>query len=47
MNVIISGEILQASGFTPSEFRQEIALYLFEAGRLSLTYASDTSRAAP
>jgi len=47
MNVIISGEILQASGFTPSEFRQEIALYLFEAGRLSLTYASELAEPHP
>jgi predicted HTH domain antitoxin len=40
MSVTIADEILQASGLTPGEFRQEIALYLFEAGRLSLTYAS-------
>lgn len=40
MSVIISDEILQASGLTPSEFRQEIALYLFQTGRLTLGYAS-------
>ncbi|WP_315789782.1 UPF0175 family protein [Fischerella sp. JS2] len=40
MSVIISDEILQASRFTKSEFRQEIALYLFQTGRLSLGYAS-------
>lgn len=40
MSVVISDEILQASQLTPSEFRQEIALYLFETGRLTLGYAS-------
>ena len=40
MSVTIADEILQASGLTPDEFRQEIALYMFEAGRLSLTYPS-------
>ena len=40
MSVIISDDILQASQLTPSEFRQEVALYLFQAGRLTLGYAS-------
>jgi predicted HTH domain antitoxin len=40
MNVIISDEILQASQLTPSEFCQEIALHLFQTGRLTLGYAS-------
>ncbi len=40
MTVIISDEILQASELTPSEFRQEVALYLFQTGRLTLGYAS-------
>ncbi len=40
MSVVISDEILQASQLTPSEFRQEIALYLFQTGRLTLGYAS-------
>jgi len=40
MSVVISDEILQASQLTPNEFRQEIALYLFQAGRLTLGYAS-------
>lgn len=40
MNVVISDEILQASQLTPSEFRQEIALHLFQTGRLTLGYAS-------
>lgn len=40
MSVVISDEILQASQLTPSEFRQEIALHLFQTGRLTLGYAS-------
>jgi predicted HTH domain antitoxin len=40
MSVVISDEILQASQLTPSEFRQEIAVHLFQAGRLTLGYAS-------
>lgn len=40
MSVIISEEILQASRLSQSEFRQEIALYLFQTGRLTLAYAS-------
>ncbi|NJM75486.1 MAG: UPF0175 family protein [Acaryochloridaceae cyanobacterium RU_4_10] len=40
MSVLISDEILQASRLNPSEFRQEIALHLFETGRLTLGYAS-------
>jgi predicted HTH domain antitoxin len=41
MSVVISDEILQASQLTPSEFRREIALYLFQTGRLTLGYASN------
>uniref|UniRef100_B8HU81 Uncharacterized protein n=1 Tax=Cyanothece sp. (strain PCC 7425 / ATCC 29141) TaxID=395961 RepID=B8HU81_CYAP4 len=40
MSLIISDEILQASQLTPSEFRREIALYLFQSGRLTPVYAS-------
>ncbi len=40
MTVVISDEILQASQLTPSEFRQEVALHLFQTGRLTLGYAS-------
>lgn len=40
MSVVISDEILQASQLSPSEFRQEIALHLFQTGRLTLGYAS-------
>ena len=47
MSVTICDEILQASGLTPDEFRQEIALYMFEAGRLSLTSASQLAQLDP
>jgi predicted HTH domain antitoxin len=40
MSLVISDEILQASQLTASEFRQEIALHLFQTGRLTLGYAS-------
>lgn len=40
MSVVISEEILEAAQLSPSEFRQEIAIHLFQAGRLSLSYAS-------
>lgn len=40
MSIVISDEILQASQLTPSEFRQEIAIHLFQTGRLTLGYAS-------
>ena len=40
MSVIISDEILEASRLSPAEFRQEIAVYLFQTGRLTLGYAS-------
>jgi predicted HTH domain antitoxin len=47
MSVIISDEILEASQLTPSEFCQEIALYLFQAGRLTLGYASQLADLEP
>lgn len=40
MTVLISDEILQASQLTEGEFRQEVALHLFQTGRLTLGYAS-------
>jgi predicted HTH domain antitoxin len=40
MSAIIPDEILQASQLTPGEFRQEVALHLFQTGRLTLSYAS-------
>ncbi|PSB30916.1 UPF0175 family protein [Chlorogloea sp. CCALA 695] len=40
MSVVISDEILQATGLTPDQFNQEIALHLFQTGYLTLGYAS-------
>ncbi|HAC62168.1 MAG TPA: hypothetical protein DCF68_01200 [Cyanothece sp. UBA12306] len=40
MSLIISDEFLEASQLTQGEFLQEIALYLFESGRLTLGYAA-------
>jgi predicted HTH domain antitoxin len=47
MSVIISDEILEASQLSPSEFCQEIALYLFQTGRLTLGYASQLAALEP
>ncbi|MCG5060016.1 MAG: UPF0175 family protein [Limnoraphis sp. WC205] len=47
MSVIIPDEILQASQLTPSEFRQEIALHLFQTGHLTLGYASQLADRSP
>ncbi|NJL23410.1 MAG: UPF0175 family protein [Leptolyngbyaceae cyanobacterium SM1_3_5] len=40
MSIVISDEILQASQLSAGEFRQEIALHLFQTGRLTIAYAS-------
>ncbi len=47
MSIVISDEILQASQLTPSEFCQEIALHLFQTGRLALGYASQLAQMQP
>jgi predicted HTH domain antitoxin len=47
MSITISDEILQASGLTPSEFYQEMAIYLFQTNRLTLGYASQLARMQP
>lgn len=47
MSIVISDEILQASRLTPDEFRQEIALYLFESGRLTVGYAAQLANLSP
>mgnify|MGYP006310288563 FL=1 len=47
MSIVISDEILQASQLTPSEFRQEIAIHLFQTGRLTLGYASQLAQIHP
>ncbi len=40
MSLIISDEFLEASELTQTEFLQEIALHLFQSGRLTLGYAA-------
>jgi predicted HTH domain antitoxin len=40
MSLIISDEILQASGFSESELLQEIAILLFQKEKLTLGQAS-------
>jgi predicted HTH domain antitoxin len=40
MALTISDEFIDASQLTPPEFLQEIALYLFQSGRLTLGYAA-------
>ncbi|MBE9160324.1 UPF0175 family protein [Nodosilinea sp. LEGE 06152] len=40
MSVVILDKLVKASQLTPSEFRQEIALHLFQTGRLTIGYAS-------
>ncbi|PHJ67949.1 hypothetical protein VF14_01160 [Nostoc linckia z18] len=40
MSVIISDETLNACEMTAAEFKQEIALLLFESGKLSIGHAS-------
>ena len=47
MSVVIPDEILQASQISPNEFRQEIALHLFQIGRLTLGYASQLANLQP
>ena len=47
MSIVISDEILHASGLNQSEFRQEIALHLFQTGRLTLGYASQLAQMQP
>ena len=40
ISVAISDEILQAAQLSPDEFRREIAIHLFQIGRLTLGHAS-------
>lgn len=47
MSVIIPDEILQASHLSPTEFRQEIALHLFQIERLTIGYASQLAEMHP
>ena len=47
MSIVISDEIIKASQLTPSQFRQEIALHLFQIGHLTLGYASQLAQMQP
>lgn len=47
MSIVISDEILRASQLNPSQFRQEIALHLFQTGRLTRGYASQLAQMQP
>lgn len=40
MSVVIPDEIVQATGMSPDELMQEIAVYLFQRERLTLEQAS-------
>jgi predicted HTH domain antitoxin len=40
MSVVIPDETLRASGMTEAEFKQEVAVLLFQTGKLPLGYAS-------
>ena len=40
MSIIISDEILHAARMTEAEFKQEIAIFLFEKEKLTLAQAS-------
>ena len=40
MSIVISDEIIRASELSQAEFLQEIALHLFQSGRLTLGYAA-------
>ncbi len=44
MSIIISDEILQATHMTETEFLQEVAILLYEKGKLSLGKASKLAR---
>ncbi|MGB3296789.1 MAG: UPF0175 family protein [Phormidesmis sp.] len=44
MGVVISDEIIEASQLTRAEFLQEMALYLFQSGRLTVGYASQMAQ---
>ena len=40
MSIVISDEIIKASELSQAEILQEIALHLFQSGRLTLGYAA-------
>jgi predicted HTH domain antitoxin len=44
MSIVISDEVLQATHMTEAEFLQEIAILLYQKGKLSLGKASKLAR---
>lgn len=44
MSIFISDEIVEASRLTQAEFLQEVALHLFESGRLTVGYAAQMAQ---
>ena len=40
MSIVISDETLRACGMTEAQFKQEVALLLFQSGNLALGHAS-------
>ena len=44
MSIVISDEIIEAARLTRSEFLQEIALHLFQSGRLTIGYAAQMAQ---
>jgi len=44
MSIVISDDIVSATHLTEAEFLQEIAIMLYEKGRLSLGKASDLAQ---
>ena len=47
MSVVISDEILHAARMTEAEFKQEIAIFLFEKSKLTLAQASRLADISP
>ena len=47
MSVLISDETLSACQMEATEFKQEIALLLFQAGRLTIGHASQLAEMSP
>lgn len=44
MSIVISDEIVKAARLTPAEFLQEVAVHLFDTGRLTVGYAAQMAQ---
>lgn len=44
MSIVISDEIIAASQLSQAEFLQEMAIHLFQSGRLTVGYASQMAQ---